>query len=196
MAEIEVRSVADLPFPELDRHTLLHLSPDRVDIDLENYGFGFGRVDKLALCELGGDRRTQVLDDVLVLALHAYEDPVIDDDVELAFWLDDEEYYEEEDDDDLDLVVTAPLALFLARRLPAIVAHVSVDRPPPAEIVLALCNPRKIVVTRPEGLKGPPIRYALGDCRSRMESDRADKEWDPDAMLCLDADEWLRIPAA
>ena len=60
MAKTEIRSVRDLPFPELDRFTLLHLSPDRVDLDLDNYGFGYGRLNKIALVETEVEQRTKV----------------------------------------------------------------------------------------------------------------------------------------
>jgi hypothetical protein len=196
VAKTEIRQVRDLPFPQLDRFTLLHLSPDRVDLDLENYGFGFGRVDKIALVEQEGDLRTQLIEDALVLALHTFEQSSpVERDIEIAFWLDEDEYYEEEDPEEDDLVVLAPLSVFLRKRLGEFIAAVSPPGSRPIrEVVLALCNPFNTVLDRPEGLTSPPIRYALGFTTSRMESDRAGRVWDPDATLCLDAPEWLRLP--
>ncbi|MCA9714794.1 MAG: hypothetical protein H6713_03185 [Myxococcales bacterium] len=200
MAKTEIRSVRDLPFPELDRFTLLHLSPDRVDADLDNYGFGYGRLDAIALVEHAGDQRTRVVRDALVLALHAWDNAEPDaHDIELSFWLDDDEYYEEEDPDDDNLVVLAPLRLFLRKRLPELVADFNAraaraGAPPIADVVLALCNPFRAVIERPPGLVTPPIYYPIGNATSRMESDRAREVWDPDATLCLDAEEWLRLP--
>ncbi len=201
MAKTEIRSVRDLPFPELDRFTLLHLSPDRVDLDLDNYGFGYGRLDKIALVEQQVEQRTRVLRDVLVLALHAWDNAEPDPrEIEISFWLDEDEYYEEDDPDDDNLVVLAPLSLFLAKRLPELVdsfnerARSSGARPI-AEVVLAVCNPFRAVLQRPAGLAGPPIYYPIGNATSRMESDRAREVWDPEnATLCLDAEEWLRLP--
>ncbi len=191
-----ILSVADLPLPRLDTHTLLHLHPDRKDIDLDNYGFGYGFVPKLVLHETDGDRRTATVEGCLLLALHSYEEsPPDQKDIEIAFWLDDDEYYEEDADDDEDLVVLAPLTLFLRRRLAALLAEYQAERGcPPQAVVLALCNPQHAVLRRPEDLVSPPIRYALGDVTSWMESDEQGETWDPEAPLRLNGEQWLTLP--
>lgn len=191
-----INSVADLPFARLDTHTLLHLHPDRRDLDLDNYGFGYGFVPELVLHETEGDRRTSTVTGCLLLALHSYEEsPEDESDIEVAFWLDEDEYYEDEDPDDAELVVLAPLTLFLRRRLPTLVAeYTEACGEPPTAVVLALCNPQRTVLRRPEDLVSPPIRYALGDVTSWMESDEQGETWDPNAPLRLNGEQWLTLP--
>jgi len=192
-----IESVRDLPFARLDAHTLFHLSPGRKDLDLDFYGFGYGWLPKVVLLESQGEQRTCEVSDSLILALHSYEEsPEDKTDVEIAFWLDEDEYYEDDDDDDQDLVVLAPLTLFLRKRLPDLLveyrdAHAGEN---PTSVVLALCNPQHAVIQRPPDLVSPPIRYALGEVTSWMESDKEGKTWDPKAPLRLNGEQWLTLP--
>ena len=85
----------------------------------------------------------QVLEDALVLALHTFEQSEpMERDIEIAFWLDEDEYYEEDDPDEDDLVVLAPLSIFLAKRLGEFIAAVSTPYSRPIrEVVLEPNHP-------------------------------------------------------
>jgi hypothetical protein len=143
-----VLTIAKLPFVERPVRELLHLEVDRESPSREFSGFGWARVDSVWL----EDHQSQVrrVDDALVLALHTSDDSEpLADDLELLFELPDR-------------AVTVLASAFLERWLPRL--------PQGSAIVLAICNPNRVVLRRPPAAT-VPVHYALGEVASWREND-------------------------
>lgn len=144
-----IRSIAQLPFRRRAPLEMLRLDGDRDAPDGDYTGFGHSRVEALTLA---GRDRSVVVRDALVLALHC-ADPgeALPDDIELEFVLDEVAP---------DLSVSALLSTFLGVWLPTL-------RGDERAVVLALCNPHRAAVARPEGIDpATPLFYATGDVES------------------------------
>ncbi len=141
----------------------LHLDGDRDAVDDDYTGFGHSRLDALTLA---GSDGSVAVHDALVLALHC-ADPgeVLADDIELEFVLDGPVRS-----------VSATLSSFLAVWLPTL-------RGDERAVVLALCNPHRATVRRPDALDlTTPLYYATGDVES----------WYDDSGVRLVAEAWRR----
>lgn len=158
------RTLAEVPFPRHDDLGLLGLLPDahgerREQPDHDFAGYGYGVVQRLILESEDGTRRE--LASALVLALHCTDEPEGDDEIELELDIPDPDGGEE-------ITVLAPLGAFLRAHLPTLPED-------PADVVLALCNPHALDVTRPEGLGERRLHFARGDVFSWLDlHDRSD----------------------
>lgn len=147
-----IRSIAELPFQPHEPLELLNLLEGREDPVLDDTRFGWCRLDALWLDD--GSAEPRRVHDVLVLALHAAEEPeALDDDVELEFFV--EEVAK-------DYSVTVLLSRFLEVWLPRIAGG---ER----HIVLAMCNPHRATIQRPAIAGATPVHYALGDVDSWLD---------------------------
>jgi len=162
-----IRSIAELPFRERPALELLDLETFREAPDLESVGYGYCRVDTIWLETRGG--RELRISDVLLLAFHVAEGPEpLSDDVELEFFVPEvAEGYS----------VTVLLSDFLARWLPRVSGG---ER----AMVLAMCNPLRARLGRPERAGTVPVYCALGDVDSWLALE------DGQSQLRLVADEW------
>jgi len=152
------RRVEDLVFERRKPRELLNLTEERETPDPDFYAFGWGLVPGLTLRGDGDSR----LGRALVLGLHsADEQPPGTDAIELEFDID-----LGPDPDDY-VAIMVPLPVFLAQRLPALLEQTEVD-----DVVLALCNPHRRIVTPPEGVAGVRLWWAEGDVESWFEAGR------------------------
>ena len=145
-----VSAIDQIPFRRLPAMEALHLDIDRYAVDDDYTGYGHSRLDALTLAGPGGSVTVR---DALVLALHC-ADPgeALADDIELEFVLDEPCAPGRS--------VSAPLSRFLAVWLPPL-------RGDERAVVLALCNPHRAALRRPEALgSSTPLYYATGDVES------------------------------
>lgn len=186
----------ELPFVRQPLFPLLgfDLERKREVVSLEYTGYGWCRPARLWLHETS-EGRSVCVEEPLVLALHSADDgPALAGDILLEFALEGQ------------APVAAPLSLFLARWLPRLLAELgeagdaedagvasAVDaaaRP----IVLALCNPHRVKLARPEAAAGP-VYYALGDVDSWLDLEeaaalRGSDEKEAGGRMRLSADQW------
>jgi hypothetical protein len=156
--------IADLPVRERPLHELLDLK-DRPEINRDYAGYGWARVDEIWLEDPTGLRRVR---DAVVLALHSADDAeALADDIELYFELPDAE------------PVTVLASQFLAQWLPRL--------PTARSLVLALCNPHRAPLRRPEAVT-VPMYYAIGDVEAWIDFDEDDR-----VRLAADGS-WVRLP--
>lgn len=140
-----IESIADLPFHERPLVELLDLVSDRDEPNDDYAGYGWARASRVWLVERGAEPRA--VDDALILALHCPDDGErLTNDVELYFALSDEP------------PVTVRASQFFERWLPRLPRDASA-------IVLALCNPHRAVLRRPEETS-VPLYFACGDVES------------------------------
>ena len=164
-----IRSIAEIPFVERDPLDLLNLAEYRDEVDSDYYEYGYTRVDSVSLVQRGDAEPLPIVRDALILALHsADEGEFMAEDIEL-------EFFAEEVEDDYS--VTVLLSDFLSKWLPVVSGG---ER----SIVLALCNPHRATVARPEHYGDTPIYYAIGDVESFLDYT------DGRRIIALVADEW------
>lgn len=166
-----IRTTAELPFAEREPWALLgidrsrRLAPDAAAAAADDWdGFGYAWLPRLALEWERG--RREVLEDVLLLALHSEDDaPALAQDIELAFWLDGDGGAAAAVGP---LVVSAPLSVFLAAWLPRLLAERAGT--PPRAVVLGLCNPRRTRIARPAVVPAAcGLWYAVGSAAAWAE---------------------------
>lgn len=135
-------TILELPFRERAVHELLNLDEERAAPEHDYAGYGWARVDELWL----DDKRVE---DALVVAVHTADDSEpIADDVELEFELPNAE------------PVSVLASTFLAKWLPQL--------PRANVLVLALCNPHRAELARPNDAT---FYYANGDVESWLDHD-------------------------
>jgi hypothetical protein len=183
------RSVLELPFARQPLFPLLgfDLERKREVVSLEYTGYGWCRPARLWL-HATREGRSVCVEEPLVLALHSADDgPALAGDILLEFALAGQ------------APVAAPLSLFLARWLPRLLGELgeagdaagAAGRP----IVLALCNPHRAELARPEAAAGRPVHYALGDVDSWLDLEepaalRGPDEKEAGGRMRLCADQW------
>jgi hypothetical protein len=166
-----IRSIADLPFRQKDLRTLLDLDEPRT-ADPDFTAYGYARARSLHL-ETGDRRRSLIVEDVLVLALHCAEDPEeITHDIVLEFYI--PEIHE-------GYSVSVLLSDFLAVWLPLL-------RRDERAIVLLVCNPRRVLLAQPASAGNTPVYHGLGEARAWL------KDADESATICLVAEYGWRAP--
>lgn len=166
-----IRSIGDLPFRCRPAAELLGLTHDLGAIDVDYTGFGWTRVDRVWLDD---GREVHGVDDALVLALHAADGAgAVPADLDLEFVL------EPADGGGGSVIVRA--SDFLERWLPRL--------PPAAAIVLAMCNPHRVLLPVPPAAGATPLFHGLGDVDSWLDSTATGDR------LRLRADGWRRSPA-
>ena len=157
-------SITEIEVPLRDPIALLDLDGERDVPDPEFYGWGLGWVGPLVLAADGGAPRVD-LPRALVVALHAADDqPEEPGALDLEFDID----LDETGDEFVALVVPAPR--FLEARLPGLVAEATRGHEGPVDVVLALCNPRRVPIVRPAGLPASArLWWAEGDVESWLD---------------------------
>lgn len=164
-----IRAIGELPFRRREALDLLNLLADRDAPEVDYTGFGYARVDGVTLEERAGGRRR--VRGAWVLAVHCAESELdaagARDDVELEFFVEEVA---------AGYSVTAPLSAFLTTWVPRLLGAGGAG-----VVVLALCNPRRVVVRRPPVLGATPLVYAFGEVDSWL---------DPDGSVRLVADRW------
>lgn len=159
-----IATIADLPFHERPLLELLDLVGDRMQPNPDYAGYGWTRASRVWLIEPGA--RPRAVDDALVLALHCPDDgEVLANDVELYFELPHQ------------APVTVLASKFFERWLPRLPRDASA-------IVLALCNPHRTRLARPERTS-LPLHFARGDVESWGSCD--------DDRIELRAPSWERV---
>jgi len=160
-----IRTLGEIPFPELPALDLLNLRHDRAAPDPDYAGFGHCRLAEVWLDGPDGGAPRPVRN-VRILALHSADlGSARPDDVELEFVL---------DEIDPGYSVTALLSAFLDARLPAVLTDEQA-------VVLALCNPHRATLARPRAVAARSFHYALGDVESWL---------DPGGQIRLHAAAW------
>jgi hypothetical protein len=163
---VVIATIGDLPFVERPLLELLDLVADRTEPNPDYAGYGWARAPRLWLVEPGAPSRA--IEDALVLALHCPDDgEVLAHDVELYFELPEQ------------APVTVLASKFLERWLPRLPRDASA-------IVLALCNPHRACVPRPEKTS-LPLHFARGEVESWSS--------DADDRIELRAPSWCMVPA-
>ncbi len=143
---MSITRIADLPLPLVGVAELLALEVERIAPDHDYAGFGMAWADDLELA--APDRVSLRLTRALVVALHSADEQPHEGDVELLFELPDQSVM---------VGLSAWLDVFLPR-LPAA-----------DDVVLALCNPRRVAIHVPPA--APRIHFALGDVTSWWDRD-------------------------
>lgn len=154
-------SLAEVPLPRRDPLTLLNLQADeqgqhRATPDHDFWGYGWGVVEGLVLESADGTRRS--IERALVLALHSADEQPDAPGIELEIDIPDPIDPVEAEP----LTVMAPLSAFLRAQLPQLPAE-------PADLVLALCNPRNEPVEREAALGQRRLHFAHGDVLSWLD---------------------------
>lgn len=172
-----ISALADLPFVERDPWPLLGLDPARRDVDRDHDECGWCHLESIRLEDPGG---VISVARPLVLALHTREDPkLLVGDVELEFVL---------HDDDGEYSAVALLSEFLRRRVAPLLT------PPPAAVVLALCNPHRADIPRPAVLGDIPLYYGHGEVTAEMQRRPGARTWTPTSVdIILLAERWHRV---
>ena len=159
--------IAELPFVERPVLELLGFADDRIEVDRLYAGYGWARVPRIHLSDHDG--RQTVVDDALVVAIHAADDgEPLPDDVDLMFELDDKG----------ERIVSVLASQFFRVWLPQL--------PAASAVVLAMCNPHRARVTYPEGMN-VPVHVASGDVEAWIDDDN-----DGRIELCTDGS-WARL---
>jgi hypothetical protein len=160
------RRIAELPFARLDPLEALNLQEERALPDPDFAGYGWCRVSRIWL--LGADGDARPVDDAAVLALHTPDDaePAAGD-LELEFVLDPKTGES----------VLVALSAFLAAWLPRVVDGARA-------VVLAVCNPHRVLLPRPAAAGAATVHAPLGDVTS----------WLVDGALQLRATSWNTLP--
>jgi hypothetical protein len=140
-------TIAELPFVERPIRELLDLEIDRDGPNRDYAGFGWACVDSVWL--EAGDGAAKRVDDALVVALHTADDAeAVAHDLKL----------------ELELPDRPPVAVlasaFLDRWLPRL--------PQRSAIVLAICNPHRVVLRRPPAA-AVPVHHARGNVEAWRE---------------------------
>ena len=174
-----ISSVLELPFHRQAPLVALGFEAGRQALNVEHTGYGWCQPRRLWLQSGDGDGASgqpRLLVAPLVLALHSADDgPTLDGDVVLEFALPGA------------APVMAPLSLFLSKWLPRLLAEAggpadaAADAPANGAIVLAMCNPHRVVLPLPAAAGGRTLWYGLGDVDSWLdELDEEDGEGDGD----------------
>jgi len=169
--------VAGLPFPEAPPLTLLGFDPTRRDPELEYDAFGHTSLPHVDLVSTGAPASALRIEAPKIFALHSADDgDAYPDDIDLEFWVDD------------DTAVVVSLALFLERRAGPLIG----DAPC---LVLALCNPHRARLRRPEAVEvSVPIYYAEGDVIAYLDVEEDARPWTQERVsVRLVADRWVEL---
>ncbi len=170
-----IASLAELPFDELDPWVLLGLDPTHPEPNPDHEAVGYCRLDRVWL--EGPESARVAVDNVLILGLHSREDPApFPDDVEIEFWLVDEAGE--------DYAAVTRVSRFLDIRLAALLGD-------SGAVVLALCNPRRGRLARPDGLGTRQFWFAEGDVTAWMQRRPGSQLWTPKTVeISLHAAHW------
>lgn len=157
-------SIDEIEVPRREPHALLDLEAQRDTPDPEFYRWGYGWVGPLRLDATDGGA-VATLSRALVVALHAADvQPDEPGALDLEFDID----LDETGDDFVAIVV--PAARFLEARLAALVAGATAGSDGTVDVVLALCNPRRVAIARPAGLsESVRLWWAEGDVESWLD---------------------------
>ncbi len=162
MARRTIARVADIPVPHEAPERLFR--PPRPDGDEPPSYHGSCVVSSVELLSQEGSTARRVLEDVLVLQLHSYDEQreasVAARDIDLGFWFDEDEWYEDDDPEEMDFVIVTTLTLFFERCVGRIVESLP---SPPRHLVVCVCNRGRVEWSPPRGWRGPPVWVPLGD---------------------------------
>lgn len=142
-------SLRDVAFAEWPARALLGLEGARLGVDVDFARFGWARPPEVLLTTSRYEERLVVRP--LLIALHGSDEPA--GGIEIEFEI--QEAGE-------DVVVIAPLERVMSDLVKPLLGD-------EAELVLALCNPRAVAISRPDWLEDRRLCVAMGDVTSWLD---------------------------